>query len=480
MSLLGKAGHAPAARESGFAAHRAGVDRLLASYRAIPEHANVRLAKKTSNLFRARAENTAPGLDVSGLTRVIAVDPAAKTADVAGMTTYEELVAATLPYGLAPLVVPQLKTITLGGAVTGLGIESTSFRNGLPHESVLEMDVLTGAGEILTATPDNEHADLFRGFPNSYGTLGYTVRLKIELEEVQPYVALRHVRFRDVRELETTLAAIVTDRVYQGETVDYLDGVVFSAEESYLTLGRRTDEPGPVSDYTGMDVYYRSLQHEEATPKRDRLTIHDYLWRWDTDWFWCSRAFGAQNPKIRRFWPKRYRRSSFYWKLVALDHKYAIGDKLEARKGNPPRERVVQDIEVPVERTADFVEWFLREIPIEPIWLCPLRLRHTGAPNRPGGRAWPLYPLEPDRTYVNVGFWSAVPTTPGQHEGAANRAIERTVTEFDGHKSLYSDSFYDKDEFAALYGGNTYTELKKRYDPDQRLLDLYSKAVQRK
>ncbi|GAA5097255.1 FAD-binding oxidoreductase [Nocardia iowensis] len=479
MSLLGKAGRAPAARESGFAAHRAGVDRLLASYRAIPGDANVRLAKKTSNLFRARAKNPAPGLDVSGLAEVIAVDPVAKTADVAGMTTYENLVAATLPYGLAPLVVPQLKTITLGGAVTGLGIESTSFRNGLPHESVLEMDILTGAGEIITATPDNEHADLFRGFPNSYGTLGYSVRLKIELEAVQPYVAMRHLRFHDLRELERTLATIVDEKSYDGERVDYLDGVVFTADESYLTLGRQTDEPGPVSDYTGMDIFYRSIQHDSAEPKRDRLTIHDYLWRWDTDWFWCSRAFGTQNPKIRRFWPKRYRRSSFYWKLIALDHKYHIADKLEARQGNPPRERVVQDIEVPVERTADFVEWFLREIPIEPIWLCPLRLRDTGAPET-SERTWPLYPLEPNRTYVNVGFWSAVPTVPGQREGAANRAIERTVTDFDGHKSLYSDSYYDKDEFAALYGGNIYTELKKRYDPDQRLLDLYSKAVQRK
>ncbi|WP_406235450.1 FAD-binding oxidoreductase [Nocardia sp. NBC_01009] len=479
MSLLGKAGHAPATHESGFAAHRAGVDRLLASYRAIPDDANVRLAKKTSNLFRARAKNPAPGLDVSGLAKVIVVDAAAKTADVAGMTTYEDLVAATLPYGLAPLVVPQLKTITLGGAVTGLGIESTSFRNGLPHESVLEMDVLTGAGEIITATPNGENADLFRGFPNSYGTLGYTVRLKIELETVQPYVALRHIRFHDLRALEATLAEIVTARTYDGERVDYLDGVVFTAEESYLTLGRQTDEPGPVSDYTDMDIYYRSIQHDSAHPKRDRLTIHDYLWRWDTDWFWCSRAFGAQNPKYRRFWPKRYRRSSFYWKLIALDHRYHIGDRLEARQGNLPRERVVQDIEVPVERTADFVEWFLREIPIEPLWLCPLRLRDTGAQARTG-RPWPLYPLEPNRTYVNVGFWSAVPTDAGQPEGAANRAIEQTVTEFDGHKSLYSDSYYGKDDFAALYGGETYTELKKRYDPDQRLLDLYSKAVQRK
>ena len=102
-----------------------GVQRLLASYRAIPPAATVRLAKRTSNLFRARARSDAPGLDTSGLTGVIAVDPDARTADVAGMCTYEDLVAATLPHGLAPLVVPQLKTITLGGAVTGLGIEST-------------------------------------------------------------------------------------------------------------------------------------------------------------------------------------------------------------------------------------------------------------------------------------------------------------------------------------------------------------------
>jgi FAD/FMN-containing dehydrogenase len=487
VNLLGKAGRAPAIRESGFAAHQAGVDRLLASYRAIPRDANVRLAKKTSNLFRARAKNNAPGLDVSGLTRVIAVDPQARTADVAGMTTYADLVATTLPYGLAPLVVPQLKTITLGGAVTGLGIESTSFRSGLPHESVLEIDVLTGAGEIVTATPRGDFADLFRGFPNSYGTLGYSTRLKIELERVLPYVALRHLRFHGLREMAAAMAQIVTDRAHDGERVDYLDGVVFTAGESYLVLGRQTDEPGPVSDYTGMDIYYRSIQHDSPQPKRDRLTIHDYLWRWDTDWFWCSRAFGTQNPAIRRFWPKRYRRSSFYWKLVALDHRYDIGDRIEARKGNPPRERVVQDIEVPIERTADFLEWFLAEIPIEPIWLCPLRLRDSGTAaaahagsDRAAMRPWPLYPLESDRTYVNIGFWSAVPTVPGQPEGTANRAIERKVSELDGHKSLYSDAYYNEDEFARLYGGDVYPGLKKRYDPDRRLLDLYSKAVQRR
>ena len=46
-----------------------------------------------------------------------------------------------------------------------------------------------------------------------------------------------------------------------------------------------------------------------------------------------------------------------------------------------------------------------------------------------------------------------------------------------GHKSLYSDAFYDREEFDALYGGDTYSAVKKRYDPGSRLLDLYAKAV---
>jgi len=384
------------------------------------------------------------------------------------MCTYEDLVAATLPYGLTPLVVPQLKTITLGGAVTGLGIESTSFRNGLPHESVLELDILTGSGQVLTASP-GEHPDLFRAFPNSYGTLGYAVRLRIELEAVKPFVALEHVRFHSLPELVAAMDRIIDTGRFEGALVDYLDGVVFSAEESYLCVGMQTAASGPVSDYTGQRIYYRSIQHSEGVAE-DRLTIHDYLWRWDTDWFWCSAAFGAQQPLIRRLWPQRLRRSSSYWKLMSLERRFDIGDRLERLKGRPPRERVVQDIEVPIGRCAEFLDWFLGNVPIEPIWLCPLRLRDDDR--------WPLYPLRPNQSYVNVGFWATVPV--GSTEGETNRRIERKVGELDGHKSLYSESYYSAEEFDALYGGETYKAVKRKYDPDSRLLDLYSKAVQRR
>jgi FAD/FMN-containing dehydrogenase len=460
--------------------HERAVAEAAAAYAALPPDQPVRLAKRTSNLFRTRSETASPGLDLSALQGVVEVDAEARTARVGGLTTYEQLVDELLPHGFVPLVVPQLRTITIGGAVTGLGIEASSFRNGLPHESVREMRILTGAGEVVTATPDGEHADLFRTFPNSYGSLGYALDLVIELEPAQPYVCLRHVRFPSVAALVEVVDEVMTARAHEGERVDFIDGVVFSATECYLTLARWTDDlEGRVrpSDYTGDEIFYRSIQ----TRRRDVLTAHDYLWRWDTDWFWCSRAFGAQVPAVRRLWPRHLLRSDVYWRIVAFENRHHVMGRIDRWRGQPARERVVQDVEIPLERTADFVSWFLREVPIEPIWLCPIQLRTA-----PQGAAatsdldppWPLYPLRPSERYVNVGFWSTVPIAPGAADGDVNRAIEREVTAHGGHKSLYSDAYYDEATFARLYGDTAYRPVKRRYDPDRRFPTLYEKAVQ--
>lgn len=451
----------------GWEAHHRGVVRLQQSYADIPRGAPVRLAKPTSNLFRHRARTSAPGLDVSGLRGVIEVDPQARTAQVQGMCTYEDLVAATLPHGLMPLVVPQLRTITLGGAVTGLGIESTSFRSGLPHESVLDLDVLTGDGAVVTVKPGDP---LFDAFPNSYGSLGYAVRLRIELEPVPAYVALRHLPFSDLDALAEAVDTVTTTRRWEGERVDGLDGVAFSPGEAVLTLARWTDEPGPTSDYTRDRLYYRSLQERRT----DRLTMHDYLWRWDTDWFWCSGAFGLHDPRVRRLWPRRWRRSDVYHRLVGLDQRLGLTARLDARRG-VQRERVVQDVEVPLEHTAAFVRWFDETVGMRPVWLCPLRLREPAGPG--SARRWPTYPLEPGTTYVNAGFWGTVEVPPGSPAGLLNRQVEEQVTALGGHKSLYSEAFYDEAAFAALYQTSGLDQIRRQTDPEGRLMSLYDKVV---
>ncbi|MCG5219842.1 FAD-binding oxidoreductase [Streptosporangium sp. KLBMP 9127] len=444
-------------------AHRRAVEQILESYAAIPEDAAPRLAKATTNLFRFRDGGKAAKLSARDLDQVIEVDPVTRTAEVQGMTTYENLVDATLPHGLMPYVVPQLKTITLGGAVTGLGIESTSFRDGLPHESVEELEILTGDGRIIVARADNEHGDLFRAFPNSYGTLGYALRIRIKLKPVSPYVRLIHIPFTDAAKCMLAMQEICDRGEHEGERVDFVDGVFFQPGELYLTVGQFADRAPYVSDYTGMRVYYQSLQ----TRTRDWLSIRDYLWRWDTDWFWCSRAFGVQQPLVRSLMPRRWMRSDVYRKLVGLDRKYGLLARVDRWRDQPVQESVIQDVEVPVERAAEFLDFFHSKVGMTPVWMCPLKASGD----------WPLYPLENGRLYVNFGFWGTVALPRGQFDGYYNRLIEHAVHELDGHKSLYSTSFYPRDEFWRLYNGDAYWPVKRAYDPGGRLLDLYDKCV---
>ena len=273
------------------------------------------------------------------------------------------------------------------------------------------------------------------GFLNSYGTPA-TRSGSDPAEPVHPFVALRNIRFDHLDELTAAVGRIVTERAWAGEPVDFLDGVVFAPDESYLVLGSWSDREPRTSDYTGQRIYYRSLPQRT----RDALTVHDYLWRWDTDWFWCSRAFGAQNPRIRRLWPARWRRSDVYHRLVGLENRFHVASRVDAWRGLPARERVIQDVEIPLSATADFLDWFAAHVPMAPVWLCPLRLRSDGGalgevPD--GTQPWPLYPLVAGQTYVNVGFWGTVPIVEGAMDGDVNRRLRRPVT-FGGHKSLYS------------------------------------------
>ena len=84
--------------------------------------------------------------------------------------------------------------------------------------------------------------------------------------------------------------------------------------------------------------------------------------------------------------------------------------------------------------------------------------------------------MKPGELYVNVGFWSSVPQSPGEPD-AHNRRIEQLVSDLDGHKSLYSTVHYAEDEFWRHYNGPAYRALKQRYDPRGRLPDLYSKVA---
>ena len=74
-------------------------------------------------------------IDLSDLNEILSVDAKKRICVAEPGVTFVDLVDATLKHGLVPIVVPELKTITIGGAVAGCSIESMSYKHGGFHDN---------------------------------------------------------------------------------------------------------------------------------------------------------------------------------------------------------------------------------------------------------------------------------------------------------------------------------------------------------
>lgn len=419
------------------------------------------LDKATSNLFRDRAAVRRHRIDLRAFDQVLGDSPQDAWVDVEGMCTYEDLAAWCLRRGVMPAVVPQLKTITVGGAAAGVGIEATSFRHGLVHHTLQEIEVLLPHGDVVVCAPGGPHEDLFQGFPNSYGSLGYALRLRVKTLPVLPDVHVRHARHATPQAFFAALQAACAG------PADFVDGVVFGPHEHVLSTATFVQHAPWRSDYGYERIYWQSLGAREE----DYLATGDYLWRWDTDWFWCSSNFGAQHMPVRRLLGRERLNSRTWQRWMRATSRWRLAQRWAAVRGRY-RESVIQDVDIPLDRARAFLEFLQREIGILPVWICPVR------GDQPG-ECFPLYPLRAAPMYVNFGFWDAVHAREAREPGFFNRAVEAEVLRLGGIKSLYSDSYFTREAFARSYGMEQYEALKVKYDPQGRAPHLYDKCVRR-
>ena len=378
----------------------------------------------------------APGLDVSGLAGVIEVDPRRADRRRAGHVHLRgpgRRDAAARPDPATSC--PQLRTITLGGAVTGLGIESTSLPQRAARTSRCWRWTSSPAPARSSPHARPGDADLFDTFPNSYGSLGYATRLRIELEPVArpgraAARAVRRPRRCSPRRSRDRGRRRVGRRARRRHRRRRLraGGVLPDAGP----LGRRD----AAADAPATTPASRSSTARSSERETDLLTHATTTCGAGTPTGSGAPARSAPSTRVvRRLWPRRWRRSDVYHRLVGLDRRLRRSPTgSTAGAGRPERERVIQDVE----------------------------LRSTGWPSSSPGsttrsgcgrcgcarcaatRDWPLYPLDPGATYVNVGFWGTVHVGPDAADAPRNRAIEAKVHELGGHKSLYSEAFYDR------------------------------------
>jgi FAD/FMN-containing dehydrogenase len=417
----------------------------------------LRLEKSTiSNLFRYQPRGTAARrLSLGEFNHVLSLDKAGRTVEVEGLTTYETVVRYCLEHGFLPLVAPELKHITVGGATVGIGIESTCFRYGFVHDGLREADVLLPGGTIVTARADNEHAELFNALPNSYGTLGYILRAKIALHAAGPYVHLHVEKYRDVAKYLDAMRVAT-----ESPDLAFVEGLFFEDHRYFLMTGRFVDK-APLCD----DIVHRSIFYRLVEKRRDiYLKTFDYIFRYDPDWFWNVPETPLFNL-FRRYAPERWRNSAFYTRYVALKRQWLGSIGIRDDRTEP----LIQDWEVPWQHGEELIRFAIDNVDLagRPWAAVPIK-----APRQPT-----LYPIRANELYFNLGCYCQVTRPDGMEPYHYTKILDRKCFDLEGIKMLYSSSFLSEAEFDALYNGAAYRKLKAKYDAAGNAQTLYKKVA---
>jgi FAD/FMN-containing dehydrogenase len=382
-------------------------------------------------------------IDVSCLNRILAIDVEGRTCTAEPGVTFIDLVRATLPLGLVPIVVPEFKTITIGGAVSGCSIESMSFRYGGFHDSCIEYDVITSAGDVLFCTPDNGLCLVYHSIHGSFGTQGILSKLKFKLISAKPIVRVVYERHTNLESYRASILAHAEKR-----DVDFMDGIIHSPDLYVLSLGHFVDSAPYTHAYNWITAYHETT----AVHSEDYLRTIDYFFRYDR---------GVTNVH-----PKSKLGRLLFSPFMSSNNVLRIAEKFHwaLPKKNP---MVTVDLFIPISRFPEFMSWYWKEFGPHNLWCVPYR---------PAQRyAWlsdQFYSGLQDEMFVDLAIYGFQPRDGRNYY----RMIEEKLHEISGVKTLISYNYYSEEEFWQVFHRENHFAAKAITDPRNVFRDLFNKT----
>jgi cytokinin dehydrogenase len=140
------------------------------------------------------------------------------TLDAEAGALWSDVAKAALARGRLPPVMPDAMMLSVGGTLSVGGMGETGFRYGAQVDHVLALDVVTGAGQLVTCSASHE-AELFHMTLAGLGQCGIIVRARLGLAPAATFVVTHALTYSD-------LAALLADqaRLADSGAPDLLNG----------------------------------------------------------------------------------------------------------------------------------------------------------------------------------------------------------------------------------------------------------------
>ncbi|MBI4436690.1 MAG: FAD-binding protein [Candidatus Omnitrophica bacterium] len=149
-------------------------------------------------------------LDLKSLDRVLAIDPAAKQATCQAGVKWRDLVNQTVAQGLIPRVLTNNLDVTLGGTLSVAGLGISSFQYGTQGDNCLELEVVTGKGEIVTCSPQ-KNSELFFCSLAGLGRFAIITRATIQLRDALPKTRTYYLLYEGLKTFMADAQSLMTE-----------------------------------------------------------------------------------------------------------------------------------------------------------------------------------------------------------------------------------------------------------------------------
>jgi delta24-sterol reductase len=430
----------------------------IKTWKAGDKKKKLRIAHGGTNSTRQRNLSEWEFIDVSGLNQILEVNIAEKWISVEPNVSMRALAEETLKFSLLPEVVPEFPEITVGGAIQGAALESSSFKYGQFNDSCFEYELVTGEGEIVKASRDS-NADIYYGLSGSYGTLAVITLAKIRLVNASDFVKVTYSPARSFKDALDVLKGTLAE---PGN--DFAEGIVFSSDVSVVISGVFVNEiPGEPQRFSraGDPWFYRNAQKYMRSGAKcvEYIPIRDYIFRYDRGAFWMgSYVFSLSHIPDKKF--TRFLLNPFLMTKKLYDGLHAV---------QISQNYFIQDFYLPFDQAQKYLELADQKLGVYPMWLCPIK--SVGSPQKLS----PHY-REKEDMLVNIGIYGQSKKTIGGDLIILNREMERAASEADSRKMLYAHAYYPKEEFWKIYDHDWYRDLRKKYDNGEAFPEIWEKV----
>jgi cytokinin dehydrogenase len=140
-------------------------------------------------------------IDTSSMQRIHRIDEVDATygpvATVDGGVVWRDLVAATVPQGLVPRTLTNNLGVSVAGTTSVAGLGVASFRYGSQADNAVELEVVTGTGEIVVCSRESNR-ELFDVARSGFGQFGIITKVKTRLRRCAQKVRMYHLLYDDL------------------------------------------------------------------------------------------------------------------------------------------------------------------------------------------------------------------------------------------------------------------------------------------